>query len=492
MPVPIKHRHVKNSAPPPARNGKDRRLRLVRRRLASLKPSPENDQLYKPIGRNDPEIVEGAEVIKKHGYDPLVITQDNFIVSGHRRRLCLLRNRKITVVCRVLPIRRDRMTKDEYIKLLRDHNRGRHKSVAEQVREALVDVNPEQAHARLRQLRDKSIHPVGRNGVKKLTIEGTTTRPEISDQKADHVKYIKQVILTDLKDYWPLSVRKVHYELAQNYSFLRNIPRNIPYKNDDDSYSATSDLLTRMRLDGSIPWEALDDETRPVTLFEAWPNVREYVSYEMENLFCGYWRDLLQSQPNHVECFVEKNTAYNQILPVIKKYQIPTTSGRGFNSIDPWHDLYERFLESGKDRLILITMTDWDPEGQRIPIVGGRTLAELGLEECEFDIIPAAVTREQIDRDKLLSQNFAKESSSNYDWFVDRNGGDDTCWELEALHPEKMKADLDKVIRSVIDVDLFNKECVIEREESTQLEAMSATAMEALHGIDDALENDDD
>jgi hypothetical protein len=457
--------------------------KFVRKRVTSLLPSPENLLLYNPIGPNDPEIIKLANSIKKHGCDPLIVTIDNYIVSGHRRHVALVRNRQTVVCCRILPVRRDSMTTDEYVALLRTYNHQRHKSVAEQVREELIDIDPETAHRKLRELRDKSVYAAEQNGVATLHIEGTKRRHGISDQKADHVKYVKQVVFVDRRMYWPLSVRGVHYPLL-NYGFMRNIPRKIPYKNDDDSYQATSDLITRMRLNGSIPWEAFDDGTRPMKEFHAFNNVRAFVRQEVEGLFGGYWRDLLQTQPNHIEVFVEKNTIYHMALRVTKKYQIPTSSGRGFNSIDPWHDLYERYRSSGKKRLIVIVLSDWDPEGEMIPQVGGRTLRDdFGVRD--FNIIKAGVTLAQIDNYQLPPQNFAKESSSNHKWFVDRNGGDDTVYELEALDPENMLGDLEKVIQSVIDIDLFNREAAMEQEEAAYLAAVRKTAADALKGLDD-------
>src|SRR5262249_51339186 len=152
------------------------------------------------------------------------------------------------------------------------------------------------------------------------------------------------------------SVRGVHYPLL-NYGFLRNTRLGLPYKNDDNSYQATAELITRLRLNSSIPWEAFDDCTRPLKEFPAFRDVREFVRQEVNNLFGGYWRDLLQTQPNHVEVVCEKNTIYHMVLRVTEKYQIPTSSGRGFNSIDPWHDLYERYVASGKARLIVIVQS---------------------------------------------------------------------------------------------------------------------------------------
>src|SRR5207253_10963493 len=137
-----------------------------------------------------------------------------------------------------------------------------------------------------------------------------------------------------------------------------------------------ADLIARLRLDGTVPWRVFDDVTRPVKEFRAFKNVRHFVRQEVRDLFAGYWRDLLQSQGNHVEVVCEKNTIYHMVLTVTKKYQIPTSSGRGFNSIDPWHDVYQRYRHSGKKRLIVIVLSDTDPEGEMIPHVGGRTLRD--------------------------------------------------------------------------------------------------------------------
>ena len=52
-----------------------------------------------------------------------------------------------------------------------------------------------------------------------------------------------------------------------------------------------------------------------------------YVS--LGELLDDYHRDLLQSQPNHVEVLCEKNTIYHMVLRVTKEFQIPTSSGRG-------------------------------------------------------------------------------------------------------------------------------------------------------------------
>ncbi|MEX1223414.1 MAG: ParB N-terminal domain-containing protein, partial [Pirellulales bacterium] len=455
--------------------------KITRKRVSSLKPSPENQKLYKAIDANSPEIVELAESIRRNGLQqPLVVTRDGWIVSGHQRYAALKRIDQKIAPCIVLPVRRSDLNDDEFIALLREHNRQRHKSVAEQARETMVDIDPARAHEQLRRLRDNSVYAAEKNGVYKLRIEGTKHRHNISEQKADHVSYTQQVVFEDRSEYWPLSVRAVHYALL-NYEFYRNIPRKIRYRNDAESYAATSDLITRLRLLEELPWEAFTDGTRPIATFSAFEDVRQFLRHETENLFDGYWRDLLQTQPNHVEVLCEKNTVYHMVLSVTRRYQIPTASGRGFNSIDPWHELCERYHDSGKERLIVIVLSDYDPEGEMIPQVGGRTLRDdFGIED--FAILKAGVTPKQIKEHSLPSMNFAKESSSNYEWFVKRSGGTEV-YELEALEPQAMLDDLERVIQNTLDIDLFNAEASREQDEAVYLAAAREKATEALRGL---------
>ncbi len=212
---------------------------------------------------------------------------------------------------------------DEFVSLLRAYNHQRHKSIAEQVREELIDANSRRRHRELCKRCKARSRLCGRTQWRKFrTIEGTGTRHTISDQKSEHVRHVKQVVFTDRQAYWPLSVRGVHYALL-NYQFLRNVPQKLPYLNDAKSYGATSDLVTRMRLNGSVPWTAIDDGTRPLQEYRAFSNALEFVRAEKENLFAGYWRDKLQTQPCHVEVLCENNTIYPMAQRVTERYQVP-------------------------------------------------------------------------------------------------------------------------------------------------------------------------
>ena len=55
--------------------------------LAGLRPATVNDELYKPVRTDDPAIVAlGRDIRRKGLLDPIIVTPDGVIVSGHRRR----------------------------------------------------------------------------------------------------------------------------------------------------------------------------------------------------------------------------------------------------------------------------------------------------------------------------------------------------------------------------------------------------------------------
>src|SRR5262249_52734238 len=66
--------------------------RIVRKRVASLIPSPENKKLYDRRDEDDEYIAEIAKSIQKNGVlHRLVVPADNYIVAGHCRHQALCR-----------------------------------------------------------------------------------------------------------------------------------------------------------------------------------------------------------------------------------------------------------------------------------------------------------------------------------------------------------------------------------------------------------------
>src|SRR5262245_61064397 len=111
---------------PTACSGENGLVPIRRLPTAAVRPSPENDQLYRPVDPADPDFLDFVESVRARGIlDPLVITQDYFILSGHRRHAAARRLGLAEVPCRVKPISRTEMIgtpqgRAAYLALLRD------------------------------------------------------------------------------------------------------------------------------------------------------------------------------------------------------------------------------------------------------------------------------------------------------------------------------------------------------------------------------------
>src|SRR5215471_9549578 len=125
---------------------------VLRLGINEISPSPENNLLYRPVTGGDEATIALAESIRVHGIlEPIVISADRFIISGHRRHVAARLVGLTEVPCRVIDIRRGdgQQADDKFLGLLREHNRHRIKTRDELIREAIASVDPKKAHRAL-------------------------------------------------------------------------------------------------------------------------------------------------------------------------------------------------------------------------------------------------------------------------------------------------------------------------------------------------------
>jgi hypothetical protein len=329
-------------------------VRVLDLPLDEIRPSPENDQLYRPVDENDPEIVKLAGSIGLHGIqEPLLITEDHWIISGHRRYAAAKLAGLETLPCRVANIYKYG-DHDRFMQLLRECNRQREKSLDEKLREEVISCTPEEAYQSVMEFRTKKAQVE----VSQIVVAGQKSRWKISAAKMPLLKAVQHVI-EEREDYWPLSVRQIHYALLNDPPLIHAGKSDSVYRNVQKCYKALDDLLVRARLEGHIPFEVISDETRPVIEFNCHRDCQSFIRRELDIFLKGYWRDLMQSQPNHVEILAEKNTIAPILKPIAEEYCIPMTTGRGYCSIPPRFEIAKRFRASGKDKLVLLMVTDF-------------------------------------------------------------------------------------------------------------------------------------
>jgi hypothetical protein len=263
-------------------------------------------------------------------------------------------------------------------------------------------------------------------------------------------------------------VRQIHYALLNHPPLIHASKPGSRYTNTLKAYKALNDLLTRARLEHEYPflWGAIDDATRPMTTWNVWQSTGPFIKKQLDGFLKGYYRDYQQSQPNQIEVVGEKNTILNIIEPVLMEYCIPFTIGRGYSSLPPRMKMAQRYFERGKEQLILLAVSDFDPEGEDIAESYARSMRDdFGID----NIVPikVALTHDQVTDMDLPPQMKAKEGSSRRQAFVEKYGDD--VFELEAIPPDQLQALLRDTIDSVLDLDAFNAEVDAEKDDAAEL-----------------------
>lgn len=430
--------------------------------IFAVEPSPENDQVYEPIRQDDPAFLALVRDIRVKGIlEPIVVSADGYIISGHRRYAAAEFLGIEQIPIRIMPDVSHSQDRQGFLQLVASYNKQRVKTTVEAVREGIVSMDDNAWQRMCDYRREASVI----DGVQCIQLAGEKKRATIT-QKLSLKKAIRETVFQHQKD-WPLSDRRVFYLLLNISGLLRNDVRKTPFVNNLSCYDDVTNMITRMRLDGSIPFDCIADETRPVVQWNTHGSVGAFVDKELADLFSGYWRDLQQSQPNHIELLVEKNTVATLLHPIAAKYTIPMTSGRGYTSLPPRQEMVERYRKSGREKLVVIAVSDFDPEGQDIPNSFGLSLRDdFGLDVDQLAIVKAALTHEQTQTIRLHEGQLAKEDSSRYKRFVERYG--ERCWELEAIPADTLREIVADTIRRIIDLEAFNHE--LEKESQEQIE----------------------
>jgi hypothetical protein len=434
--------------------------------VSRIYPSPYNDRLYKPVDPNDPDFQALVENVRVNGIrEALIITRDHFIVSGHRRHAAAQIAGLATVPCRVADLdHRD----PRFPALVRDCNRQRKKTRDEVLREEVVSANPEEAYRVLREHRQQS----ARVSLDEIELGAVKRRPRISAAKRPFLDAILR-ILEEYRESWPLSVRQVHYYLLNDPPLTHAAKPDSAYRNEQQYYKKADELITRARLSREIPFDAIHDPTRPMATWDVHPQPGPFIRRELDGFLKRYYRDLMQSQPNHIEVVGEKNTIAGALRPVAMEYTIPYCIGRGYSSLPPRWAMTQRFLRSGKEDLILLVLADFDPEGEDI----GRSFAQSMRDDfgiANIHPVKVTLTQDQVEELGLPPAMKAKPKSSRRKKFVERHG--ENVFELEAIPPDTLQQYLRDAIDQVLDVDAFNAEVDSEKKDAAFLDGVRRRA----------------
>jgi hypothetical protein len=434
----------------------------------------ENDLLYDRFGIANLDDRELTLSIQSNGIqEPLTLSADHVLLSGHRRFAAAKYLGLKTVPVRVVDVVFDSLTKDERLATLRLHNQQREKSPGERIREKMLEIDPDHAHIELVRRRCKNRRM---SGAIESNVEMGQTKTRARITTIQFLAAVKKVIQEN-EEYWPLTDRRVHYLLLNDPPLRHDKKPESKYLNDKGSYKAVTNLLLRARLTGAIPWQAIEDSTRPIQLGGGFATFDQFVAQETESFLTGYSRNLMQGQPHHIEIMLEKNalrtviesvarnTASRSPLAAVSRlFRRAMTCSRGFGNRE-------------SPRLVLLMLTDFDPDGEEIAASFARSLRDdFGL--MNIHPVKVALTAEDVRDNDLPSDMDAKESSPNYEKFIARHGT--KVVELDAAPVKLLQAKLREAIESVIDVGEFNAQIALEKEDSATIEAHRRVVFDAV------------
>lgn len=456
--------------------------------LDSLTPASINGSIYKPLDPDGERVQSLAKKIKLEGLlQPLHVTTDNVIVSGHTRAAAC----KVAGLTHVDIIRETfASTHPQFAALLVSHNDQRVKTPAEQIRESIVRIDPGDAHNKLlaerATVQQSRYRRLKETGLRIIGGDISKTRNGISDAKMPMLNAAIEV-LNKYRNYWPLTLRQVHYRLLGQYVLRHAKKPDSVYDNTRQSYNDLSDLLTRARLNSQVPWESLHDPTRPFTHWRQWDSVGDYTRQQFDKFLTGYKRNLLIGQPSYVELVVEKLTVQDIAQRAAGHYHVPVGVGRGYSSATSLEATAERFRASGSDHFVLLVAGDLDPEGENIAETWANHLVdEHDIGAYELDVVKVAVNPKQISEYNLAPIP-AKETSSRHKGYSEQHG--DFAYELEAFEPDALQAIIRDAIRNVLDLNVFAQQQRQESEDARYLMALRGQLQETFGAV--IIENPD-
>ena len=269
-----------------------------------------------------------------------------------------------------------------------------------------------------------------------------------------------QAVLASLNEYWPLTLRQVYYQLVAAGDI----------ENRRAAYQKLSRVLVQARLDGHMPWEAIEDRTRSVLDSAGWDDAARFVADQTDDYLAGYRRDLLQSQDEVLEVWVEKDALSHVCHRAALSYCVPVIVARGFSSVSYLHDAAQRIRRNARQDkgTVILYFGDLDPSGyEMLPAMMFTLKDEMGLQGW-VEGVRCALTPEQVEQHDLPTNPDAlKITDSRARKYIDQFGN--LAVELDALRPNALEALVRESIESRLHLDRLQAEQETEAAERDRL-----------------------
>jgi hypothetical protein len=248
--------------------------------------------------------------------------------------------------------------------------------------------------------------------------------------KAD-VAAIRDAILDVIQDDPPMTVRQVFYQL---------VARNVIEKSEKDYHGTVIRLMTDMRLDDSLPFDWVVDESRRVRLTQTFDSIEQ----ALEQTAKFYRRSALAQSSDYLEIWCEKDALAGVLWDVTADYDVPLMVSRGMPSLTFLYTSAQAIKRAAKQdkRTFIYQFGDHDPSGVLIPKAIERRLGELCFQlGCPAPrVMRVALTEKQIKQYRLPTRPTKLNGNNHAGGFVGESV------ELDALPPRVLRDLARKII----------------------------------------------
>ena len=235
--------------------------------------------------------------------------------------------------------------------------------------------------------------------------------------------------------------------------------------NTERSYKNLGKAISKGRLAGLIPWDAIEDRTRYVRSNDSWESTSDLVRSAAR-----WWNfDKWSRQNNYVEVWIEKDALIGVIENICSSYDVPFFSCRGYGSQSALWEAAQRLGQQethGKNTFVL-HLGDHDPSG----IDMTRDIEErLRLFTADTEVRRLALNMPQI-REINPPPNPSKTTDPRSTGYIDTFGP--SSWELDALDPRYMEELIESELGDLIDPYLWDEDLQYQEEQREKLMKVS-------------------
>lgn len=243
--------------------------------------------------------------------------------------------------------------------------------------------------------------------------------------------------------------------------YYRLVAKDI-IENKQSEYQYLGQAMKEGRIDGKIPWDAIEDRTRSVDAGDSdYISPHKWFLREKRRFTTAaqrYSTPRWLHQEHYVEVWVEKEALANVFKTVCEDLAVVSFPNRGYTSITMLHEAAERIQEESEQlpvdtTPVILYFGDYDPSGQDIE----RNIRDKLTDTFDIDVRVerVALTEDQIHKHELPPQP-AKTTDSRYEQFVEEHG--EMAFELDALPPARLRELIRENVNRFFDEDTFEEQ----------------------------------